>query len=117
MVTTYVVVAAVSFLAAVTFVGYQIWRAWTQRRRWAWLNIALMLVVLIGTMILAGATVLTNTGSSGEPLDVVAAVTYVTAMAGTLFWFWGLFGGELIYFLTEHLDKRRIERSEEASRT
>lgn len=114
--TTYVVFAAVSFLAAIVFVGYQIWRAWTQRRRWAWLNIALMLVVLIGTMVLAGSTELTNTEASGEPVDVVGAVTYVTAMAGALFWFWGLFGGELIYFLTEHLDRRRVERNEEASR-
>ena len=108
---SYVVLAAVSFVGAVVFVGFQIWRAWTQRRRWAWANIVLMIVVLVGTLVLAVAAERVNTQASGVPVDVIESVTYVAGVAGVVFWFWGLAGGELVYSLTEYLDKRRTKVS------
>ena len=104
-----VIVAALSFGAAVAFIGYQSWRAWSQQRRWAWLNIALMILVLAGTIGLAIATDRSNAADADDSWNLFSSLAYVTAMAGVVFWFMGLFGGELVYFLTEYLDKRRIE--------
>ena len=110
----YVMLAVLSFVAAVLFIGFQILRAWTQRRRWIWVNIALMLMVLIGTLGLAADAERGNTQASGESPDAIAAVTYVTGMAGVVFWFMGSAGGELIYLLTEHLDTRRANLSQDS---